>query len=104
MTRATNVPNTELSPERRAALARKGQILYVKSCGTRGGPSCVESFALHQLRLGNLNVAQDLLQFLDGQLELLRVRDPYGLMPMTEALATKKIQGRLDSTLRPELR
>jgi hypothetical protein len=89
MTQATNRPKTELSPERRALLFRKGQILYGKSCRTRGGTSCFESFALHQLRLGSRDVVHDLLQFLDGQLGLLKVHDPDHVMPITEALATR---------------
>jgi len=84
-----NLPKSELSPERRAWLARKGRILYGKSCGTRGRRSCFESFLLHQLRLGNLDVVHDLSLFLEGQLGMLKQHDPDGLMPMTEALATR---------------
>jgi len=79
---------SELSPERRALLARKGQILYGKSCGTPGRGTCAESFARHQLRLGNREVVLDLLQFLEGQLGMLRVHDPHELTPTTEALVT----------------
>ncbi|MFI5461318.1 MAG: hypothetical protein ACHRXM_38440 [Isosphaerales bacterium] len=87
---------SELSLERRALLARKGRILYGKSCGTPGRGSCAESFALHQLRLGNLDVVRDLLQFLEGQLGSLRAHDPDDLMPMTEALVTR-IRGQLEN-------
>ena len=45
-------------------LARKGEILYGKSCGTGGRGTCTESFAVHQLRLGHVEVARDLLRFL----------------------------------------
>jgi hypothetical protein len=87
---------TELSPERRALLARKGQVLYGKSCGTPGRGACALSFALHQLRLGHLDVVRDLLQFLESQLGMLRVHDPDLLMPMTEALVTR-IRGELEN-------
>jgi hypothetical protein len=96
MTQTTNSPNSELSPQRRAALARKGQILYVKSCGTRGGASCCESFAVHQLRLGNVVVVQELLQFLESELGRLRSHDPGGLIPRTEALVLR-LRGHLQN-------
>ena len=51
-----NEVRTELSPERRALLARKGEILYGKFCGTRGQGICAESFAVYQLRIGNPEV------------------------------------------------
>jgi hypothetical protein len=78
---------SELSAERRALLARKGQILYGKSCGANGRGTCAESFALYQLRLGHVAVVRDLLEFLNGRLDALRVDDPDGLLPMTESLA-----------------
>ena len=73
----------------RARLALKGEILYAKSCGAGGQGTCAESFALHQLRIGNIEVAQDLLRFLDAQLVALRLRDHDGLLAMTEALAAR---------------
>jgi hypothetical protein len=81
--------DSHLSPEERARLARKGEILYGKSCGTGGRGTCAESFAVHQLRLGHIEVARDLLQFLDGRIASLRRDDPAGLLPMTEALAAR---------------
>ena len=78
-----------LSPEHRARLARKGEILYAKSCGAGGQGTCAESFALHQLRIGNVEVVRDLLRFLDAQLAALRVRDHDGLLAMTEGLAAR---------------
>jgi hypothetical protein len=84
-----NHTESELSPKRRDQLARKGQILYGKSCGTAGGGSCAESFARYQLRLGHIGVVRDLLQFLDSRLVALRVDDPEGLLPMTESLAAR---------------
>ena len=82
-------PQSELSPERRALLARKGQILYRKQCGTGGATTCALSFALHQARLGNLVVVHDLLGFLDERIDTLRLHDPEGLLLMTEALAAQ---------------
>jgi hypothetical protein len=79
----------ELSAERRALLARKGRILYGKSCGTGGRGTCAESFARYQLRLGNVEVVRDLLRFLNSRLAALREHDPGGLLPMTESLAAE---------------
>jgi hypothetical protein len=84
-----NGAQPELPAEHRALLARKGRILYVKSCGTGGRGACAASFARYQLRLGNVVVVHDLLQFLDSQVDALRADDPEGLLPMTEALAAK---------------
>lgn len=79
----------ELTPDERARLARKGEILYAKSCGARGDGTCAESFIAHQLRLGRDAVARDLLRFLDGRIAALRLDDPDGLLPTTEALAAR---------------
>jgi hypothetical protein len=73
-------------PERRARLARKGEILYAKSCGTDGRGGCAEGFAIHQLRLGNEEVVRDFLRFLEARLALLEADDPEGLREMTEGL------------------
>ena len=80
---------SELSPRERDRLARKGELLYGKSCGTGGRGACAESFAVHQLRLGRVEVARDLLRFLDGRIDSLRSADPAGLLPETEALAAR---------------
>ena len=80
---------SELSPERRALLARKGQILYGKSCGTQGRGTCAESFATYQLRAGNPEVVVDLLAFLDSRITELRDHDPDGRLAMTETLAAR---------------
>jgi hypothetical protein len=80
---------SELSPEERARLARKGETLYEKNCGTGGRGACEESFAVHHLRAGGLEVVHDLLRFLDGRLDALRMDDPDGLLPATEALASR---------------
>jgi hypothetical protein len=79
----------DLSPEERARLARKGEILYGKSCGKNGRGACAESFAVHQLRLGRGEVVHDLLRFLDGRLDALRLADPDGRLPATKALAAR---------------
>ena len=78
---------TGFAPEVRDRLGRKGRILYGKSCGTGGRGACVESFARHQLRLGNVEVVRDLLRFLDSRLDMLRMEDSDALLPMTESLA-----------------
>jgi hypothetical protein len=85
----------ELTPEHRARLARKGQFLYAKSCGTRGRGGCAEGFAIHQLGIGNEEVVGDFLRFLKGRLARLRRDDPEGLREMTEGLIAR-IRSRLD--------
>lgn len=80
---------SDLSPEERSRLARKGEILYGKSCGPGGPGDCAESFAVHQLRLGRLEVVDDLLRFLDDRIDALRSADPDGRLPATEALAAR---------------
>jgi hypothetical protein len=80
---------SELSSEERGRLARKGEILYAKSCGAGGRGTCAESFVVHQLRLGRVEVARDLLRFLDDRIVVLRRDDPDGLLPTTEALAER---------------
>lgn len=82
-----------LTPDRRARLARKGEILYAKSCGTGGRGGCIEGFVTHQLRIGNEEVADDLLRFLEGRLADLERDDPEGLRGMTEGLIAR-IRGR----------
>ena len=80
---------SELSPAERNRLARKGEILYGRSCGPGGRGACAESFAVHQLRLGRIEVVHDLLQFLDRRLDELRSADPDERLPATEALAAR---------------
>jgi hypothetical protein len=79
-------PRVELTPEHRALLARKGELLYAKSCGTKGRGGCAEGFAIHQLRIGNEAVVRDFLRFLEGRLAQLRCDDPERLREMTERL------------------
>ena len=80
---------TELPTAERDRLARKGEILYGKSCGPGGRGACAESFAAHQLRLGRIEVVHDLLRFLDRRLDELRSADPDQRLPATEALASR---------------
>jgi hypothetical protein len=84
----------DLSPEERARLARKGEILYSKSCGSGGRGTCAESFAVHHLRQGRIDVVRDLLRFLEGRIVALRSADPDGRLPATEVLAAR-IRGHL---------
>jgi hypothetical protein len=86
---ATDPAQTELTPERRALLARKGEILYAKSCGAKGRGICAEGHAIYQLRLGNEAVVRDYLQFLEGRLAALESDDPEGLRAMTEGLIAR---------------
>ena len=85
---------SDLTPEERTRLARKGEILYGKSCGPGGRGDCAGSFAEHQLRLGHVAVVHDLLRFLDAKIDSLRSADPEGRLPTTEALA-ERIRRRL---------
>ncbi|HEU5119222.1 MAG TPA: hypothetical protein VFT74_21710, partial [Isosphaeraceae bacterium] len=78
-----------LSQEERARLALKGQILYGKFCGTGGRGICAESFALYHLWRGEPEVTQDLLAFLEAQIEVLRVEDPSGRLELTKELANR---------------
>ena len=88
-----NPSHVDPSPERRARLARKGEILYAKSCKVGGRGGCAEGFAIHQIRLGNEEVVRDFLRFLEGRLADLERDDPEGLREMTEGLIAR-IRGR----------
>ena len=79
----------EVAPDRRAHLARKGQVLYGKFCGTDGRGICAESFAEYHLWLGEIVVVQDFLEFLDHQRLILSQLD----------LAEPDIRRRLAMTL-----
>jgi hypothetical protein len=84
------------STPRRARLAAKGQILYAKSCGTKGKMSCVEGFALYHIERGEPEIARDLLGFLETRSEALRSSDPEGQLARTDEL-TARIRRYLDS-------
>jgi hypothetical protein len=81
--------DSAISAEDRARLARKGEILYGKFCGTGGRGICAEFFALHQTKLGNIEVVRDLLRFLDARIDALRARDDDDRLAITEALAAR---------------
>ena len=80
---------SKLSSERRASLALKGQVLYMKSCGLDGRRTCAEAFVAHQLQLGHDEVVLDLLAFLRNQVVSLKVSDPNRSLHMTEWLAAR---------------
>src|SRR5260221_14423702 len=61
-----------ISAERRSTLARKGQTLYGKYCGTHGEGICSESFAEYHIWRGELVVARDFVIFLKTQRDLLQ--------------------------------
>src|SRR5256885_2375534 len=90
-------PGRGIDAEWRALLARKGEVLYAKSCGTEGRGGCVEGFAIHQLRIGNEEVVRDFLRFLEGRLVLLESDDPEGLRGITEDVVGR-IRGHLEAT------
>jgi hypothetical protein len=79
--------DSSFPPRQRARLAEKGRILYGKACGKNGGNSCLEGFALHHLRRGELEIVSDLLGFLEKTAEALRVADPDGRLEQTKELA-----------------
>jgi hypothetical protein len=63
--------DSELTPERRAALARKGGLLFSKQCAKADGVSCAEGFVEHQLELGHVEVVRDFLGYLRSRLRTL---------------------------------
>ena len=81
--------DVRLIPEQRARLADKGRILYRKSCGTGGEKTCAESFAIYHIRRGEVDVARDLLAFLETEAESLRLDDPGRRLAPTVVLAAR---------------
>ena len=80
----------EISDERREQLARKGQALYGKYCGTKGRGICAESFVEYHMWRGEFAVARDFLEFLRIQLEILRQSPAEGnQLPITEQLVSR---------------
>ncbi len=69
--------------------SRKGTLLYAKSCGARGRVACAEGFAIHQLQIGNEEVARDFLRFLEDQLAELERGDREDLRGLTEGLIAR---------------
>jgi hypothetical protein len=90
---AMNRVGLELGPEQRARLAEKGRTLYRKSCGPSGQKTCAESFALYHIRRGEVEVARDLLAFLEAEAEALGLGDPEGRLRPTEELAARIRRG-----------
>jgi hypothetical protein len=84
----------------RARLAKKGRLLYGKSCGTAGQATCAESFACHHIRKGESEVARDLLDFLDAEIAKLRDHDPCGRLVLTIELADR-VRRHLESATPP---
>jgi hypothetical protein len=82
-------PEKSLAPAVRARLARKGRLLYGKSCGLTRGRTCAESFALYHIRKGSSVVACDLLGFLDAEVMKLKADDPDGRLAPTLELAAR---------------
>jgi hypothetical protein len=75
---------------RRAMLREKGRALFHRACDGVG--SCAESFALHHLRVGDLDVVRDFLDYLRLELDGMPSDDPR--RAPTEALV-QRIQARL---------
>jgi len=86
---AMHLCKTELTPERRAWLTIKGQLLYGKYCGTQGQGICAESFALYHLRRGESEVVVDFLAFLEQEIARLVRADPEQRLAMTKQLMTR---------------
>lgn len=84
-----NLAHPKLTPERRAWLSLKGQLLYGKYCGTLGQGICAENFALYHLRRGETEVVVDFLAYLEQQLVSLRQVDHEQQLAMTEQLAAR---------------
>jgi hypothetical protein len=81
-------PDSE-TPDRRASLAAKARLLYARGCTPLDEGGCLEGFAHYHLERGELAVVTDLLEFLDGQVALLRSHGPAGRLAATEALVTR---------------
>src|SRR5437660_3619005 len=80
----------EVPDERRMQLARRGQVLYGKFCGTKGHGICAESFAEYHAWRGELCVVRDLLNYLYGQADLLRRSEvDMERLAMTETLINR---------------
>ena len=78
-----------VSQPRRERLADKGRRLYRKSCGTSGKKTCAEGFTVYHIRRGEVEIAQDLLVFLETEADVLRRDDPAGRLAWTEELITR---------------
>jgi hypothetical protein len=89
----------EVSSERRALLAEKGQRLYGKYCGTKGRGICAESFAEYHIWRGELVVARDFLAFLNQQAERIRQISPCTPELEQQSAMTERLIERIQSLL-----
>ena len=78
-----------MDDERRAKLAEKGRSLYDKFCGTGGRGICAESFAVYHLGRGEDAVVEDLVRFLDAEVQRLCESDPQARLDATRGLALR---------------
>jgi hypothetical protein len=85
----------EVSSERRASLAYKGQRLYGKYCGTKGRGICAESFAEYHIWRGEYAVVRDFLVFLDGQLDQLHQSASTSPAISAQLEMTERLVGRI---------
>lgn len=88
-----------VTPERRAALACKGQRLYDKYCGTKGTGICAESFAEYHIWRGEYAVARDFLVYLNRQVEMLRAALPTAPDLQPQLAMTERLIGRIEALL-----
>ena len=65
------------------------RLLYRKSCGANAKKTCAEGFAIYHINRGEIEVAHDLLAYLENEIEALRSDDPAGQLTLTEALAAR---------------
>mgnify|MGYP006264703977 CR=1 FL=1 len=86
----------EVPDERRVFLARKGQLLYGKYCGTKGRGICAESFAEYHVWRGELIVVRDLLVFLHQQRDLLEQEASVNDRSAAQLEITSQLIGRIE--------
>jgi len=89
----------EITAERRESLARKGQVLYGKYCGTGGRGICAESFAEYHIWRGEYIVARDFLIFLSGQVATLNQTSPKTADAQELLAMTYKLINRIETLL-----
>ena len=92
----------EVSDERRQTLARKGQVLYGKYCGTGGRGICAESFAEYHVWRGEYAVARDFLIFLAAQVDTLRQTSPATAETQARLAMTERLIARIQVLLGEE--
>lgn len=92
----------EVSAERRRILARKGEVLYGKYCGTGGRGICAESFAEYHVWRGEYAVARDFLVFLAVQLDTLHQTSPSTDEIQAQLAMTERLIARIQALLGEE--